>query len=98
MIVKLTQSSMQARLRFALTWIFAMATASWLNGQAIVPNVGTTPPINFVTINAGPGDQTDPHISGDLVSYSDGMFIRYYNFSTNTDAQIPLTSDDSLSG
>lgn len=35
------------------------------------------------------GDQYDPHVSGDYASYSSDIAIRYYNFVTKTDAQIP---------
>jgi hypothetical protein len=44
-----------------------------------------------VTINDSGGDQTDPHVSGDLVSYTDTATsqIRYYRFSTGIDAAIP---------
>lgn len=47
--------------------------------------------INRITINGMPGDQTDPHVSGDLVSYSNFAGteeIRYYRFSTGEDTAI----------
>ena len=56
----------------------------------IVPINGIPPTLTPVTINAGAGDQNDPHISGDWVAYSSDHSIRYYNFTTNTDAEIPL--------
>ncbi len=58
--------------------------------QAIVPVNGLTPTLTPVTINNLAGDQYDPHISGDWVSYTSDLSIRYYNFATNTDAAIPL--------
>lgn len=44
-------------------------------------------------VNDGPGDQTDPHVSGALVAYtsesSGGSEIRYHNMETNDDAPVP---------
>jgi len=69
--------------------------------SAIVPNVGG-PFVSFspVTINATAGDQFDPHISGDWVSYTSDLEIRYYRFSTGTDAAIPMgaSARDLLAG
>ncbi len=52
------------------------------------------------TINNGPGEQNDPHVSGDLVSYTNGtavggQSIHYYRFSTATDASIPTPAEAS---
>ena len=58
--------------------------------QVVVPVNGVTPTLTPVTINNGVGDQYDPHVSGDWVSYTSDNSIRYYNFSTATDAAIPL--------
>jgi Tol biopolymer transport system component len=60
--------------------------------------IGTTS-----TVNDGPGDQSDPHISGALVSYSsnaDGTNrIRYHDLATGTDAVVPNSGEaDLLSG
>jgi hypothetical protein len=45
------------------------------------------------TVNAGPGDQSDPHVSGDWVAYTseDGLTsrIRYHQLSTGFDAEVP---------
>ncbi|MGQ0507178.1 MAG: TolB family protein [Myxococcaceae bacterium] len=45
------------------------------------------------TVNSGPGDQTDPHVSCDTVAYtsevSGASQIRYYNLRTQGDAAIP---------
>jgi hypothetical protein len=59
-----------------------------INGGAIS---GGTP----VTINISDGDQTDPHVSGDIAAYTDiaGSSIRYFNFATHVDAAIPTTPD-----
>jgi hypothetical protein len=45
-----------------------------------------------VVINNSTGDQTDPHVSGDLAAYTDvpSNQIRYYRFSTSADSAIPL--------
>ncbi len=46
-----------------------------------------------VVVNNSAGNQGDPHVSGDLVSYSAGSLetsIRYYRFSTGIDSPIPL--------
>jgi len=62
---------------------FAITPASAAAQQQVVapaPIVVNTP---ILTINNSPGDQTDPHVSGDLVSYSDiaGATIRYDSFN-----------------
>jgi hypothetical protein len=59
-----------------------------INGGAIS---GATP----VAVNISDGDQTDPHVSGDIAAYTDiaGSTIRYFNFATHVDAAIPKTSD-----
>jgi hypothetical protein len=36
-----------------------------------------------------PGDQFDPHVDGDLVSYTSQSNMRYYDFFTGADAQVP---------
>ncbi|WP_205520332.1 TolB family protein [Pyxidicoccus caerfyrddinensis] len=44
-------------------------------------------------VNAGPGDQTDPHVSGPLVAYTNEVRgtseIRYHDLTTEQDAAIP---------
>ena len=52
-----------------------------------------------VTINASAGDQFDPHVSGDLAAYTSDHSIRYYDFFTGNDAQVPgaLGAVDNLS-
>ncbi len=59
----------------------------------VTPNV--QPPITGTqtTVNNGPGDHSDPHISGNLVSYSnsDGtnFTIRYHDLPTASDNVVP---------
>jgi HYR domain-containing protein/WD40 repeat protein len=64
--------------------------SSHVVSEAVIPVNGIPPTLTPVTINAGSGDQNDPHISGDLVAYASDFSLRYYSFLTNTDAQIPL--------
>src|SRR6266850_2352537 len=51
-------------------------------------------PVTTMTpVNAGPGEQNDPHVSGDLAAYTDGtpltsQTIRYYRFSTGADQAV----------
>ena len=74
-------------------WVLfvAMATVTSAAAQSVVvPVMGTTPTLTSVTINSSPGDQSNPHVSGDWATYTDYLAIRYYNFSTGVDAQIPL--------
>jgi hypothetical protein len=44
-----------------------------------------------VAINISDGDQTDPHVSGDIAVYTDvaDSTIGYFNFATHVDAAIP---------
>lgn len=63
---------------------------------AITPVNGGPLTLTPVTINASVGDQFDPHVSGDWVSYTSDDSIRYYNFSTSVDTEVPqgpLTRD-----
>jgi hypothetical protein len=54
-----------------------------------------------VAINTSTGDQYDPHVSGDLASYTSQIFdgfryydsIRYYDFLTGNDLQVPAPPD-----
>src|SRR5450432_674559 len=74
-----------ARLAAMMCLIPAPAMAiTPINGGAIA---GGTP----VTINVTDGDQTDPHVSGDIAAYTNiqGATIRYFNFATGVDATIP---------
>lgn len=72
--------------------LLASATASSIAQQQVTPPapIQVTSPI--VTINNSSGDQTFPHVDGDLAAYTDvaDNSIRYYTFSTGVDAAIPL--------
>ncbi|MEQ1761785.1 MAG: PxKF domain-containing protein [Pyrinomonadaceae bacterium] len=56
----------------------------------VVPANGTLPTLTPLAVNTGPGDQYDPHISGNWAAYTSDLSIRYYNFETNTDDAIPM--------
>ena len=78
----------------AAAWVYSWQTS--LHAQAgtipLVPTAGVTPPLTIVTVNDGPDYQLDPHVSGDLVSYLDGIApptLRYFRFSNGSDTEIP---------
>ena len=54
-----------------------------------------TPAGTSFVVNNGPGDQTNPHVSGNLVTYTDtatvpgSTVIRYYDIATGSDAMVP---------
>lgn len=87
-----------------ITRRFMLGLSIWL-GALVLPVLAAaqqqvTPPapiqINsqIITLNNMPGDQTDPHVSKDFAAYTDTVAnqIRYYQFSTGTDAAIPSSS------
>jgi len=57
---------------------------------AVVPVQYPPPILTAVAVNMGPGDQNDPHVSGDWASYTSDFSIRYFRFSAGTDTGIPL--------
>ena len=68
---------------------------------AVVPINGPSPGSAIVTINNSPGQQNDPHVSGDLVSYTDSSGfpqIRYYNFADGKDTAIDNVLPDGTYG
>jgi hypothetical protein len=60
---------------------------------AIVPIDGGTPQVFPVLIDAGPGDQYDPHVSGDIASYTSDQNIRYYDFFSGGNSPVPAPLD-----
>jgi hypothetical protein len=75
---------------------FAIGLAVFLQGPtaafAIVPVPAPAVVVTQVTINNSGTDQTDPHVSGDLATYSSltatSQELRYYHFSTAVDQGI----------
>jgi beta propeller repeat protein len=65
----------------------ASAAAAALNGY-------------LTTVNNGSGDQTDPHISGDWVTYTDNSTgnyqVRYHNLATGQDTGVPANGGQDL--
>ena len=61
--------------------------------MAVSPIDGIPVTLLPVPINTSTGDQYDPHVSGDLVSYTSDDNIRYYDFFTGNDAQVPAPLD-----
>jgi hypothetical protein len=61
-----------------------------LGQQPVVPPPAVPVAATVVTINRSAGVQGDPHVSQNLVSYTDNPSaqLRYYNFATSTDLAI----------
>ena len=79
----------------------AMAAGS---AGAVTPASGGDAGGTLIAINAGPGDQTEPHVSGDLAVYTNNdtrsSTIHYFDFGTYVDAVVPggaLGENDFLS-
>jgi hypothetical protein len=83
---------MRKHLQLATAAVLALAA---LPGSAAGVTIGTLPPVTTQVVNNGPGNQTDPHVSGDVVSYTSEVGgttsteIRHHNLATSTDAAIP---------
>ncbi len=88
--------------RAAIAAIFSVVAAPARAQTAMTPASVVTPSKTVTTVNDGPGHQTDPHISGTLVSYtssvSDTTQIRYFDLASSVDLGIPTTAFDFLSG
>ncbi|HKW63311.1 MAG TPA: hypothetical protein VJN89_12250 [Candidatus Acidoferrum sp.] len=68
----------------------AVAAGRLAAQQQITPVNGGQVTSPIVVINNGPGNQTDPHVSGNFATYtSGGTTIRYFNFVTGTDNAVP---------
>ena len=90
-------------------WFTGIAVAFLLPSIAgaqnyVTPSVAPTPSGRLIVVNNGPGDQSDPHVSGNLVSYSNAspsvFTVRYYDLNAGTDMGNPQASNalDFLSG
>ncbi len=70
-----------------VTWL------CWMPVVALAQNVGEPLIGSRHEVNAGPGDQLDPHVSGGLVTYTnespDSSEIRYHNLATGEDQAVP---------
>src|ERR1700751_50882 len=92
-------SQMNTKCKFILevAACLVMIPALVTGQQQVVP----PPPIivskPVVTINDGPGDQTQPHVSKDRAPYTDVAdgSIHYYKFSTGIDTAIPFRQSQS---
>src|SRR5881394_3043852 len=85
-IVKITNKNRCICLNLiAFFLLMFVAGAHSALAQTVIPVNGVTPTLLPVTINTSPGDQFDPHVSGDWVAYTSDLGIRYYNFVTGID-------------
>jgi hypothetical protein len=77
----------------AVLTLAALAAATLVAPAAVATTIGTIPPLSTTTINNGPGDQSDPHLSGSLVTYTSALSgdseIRYHDLADAGDAAIP---------
>jgi Tol biopolymer transport system component len=65
--------------------------------QVVVPIMGTTPTIVQMTVNAGAGGQSLPHVSGDWVAYwdySSGESIHFQNLDMGTPSDRTIPTPD----
>jgi hypothetical protein len=59
---------------------------------AVTPVNGGAAGGTTITIDDGPGDQTDPKVSGNLATYTDVNTgrVRYYDFGTSANVAVPI--------
>jgi hypothetical protein len=80
-------------IRFFVLSLFAATSAA--AQITVTPTMMPTPPGTLITVNNGPGEHYDPHVSGDLVSYGNtdsvavNITIRYFNLAAMTDNGVP---------
>ena len=88
--LKGTAMSLPLAVLLALAMLLALSSLVAL-AEGITPVPGAPPAITQVTIADGASGQTDPHINGTLVSYTDNSIssIRYYDFATGQTGTIP---------
>lgn len=78
-----------------IIWFVAIAAAAVLLPTQMWAQVTIkpAPPGTLITVNNGPGDHTDPHVNGNLVSYSNALAnsftVHYYDLSTRSDNAVP---------
>jgi hypothetical protein len=89
----MNMTRMTRRLLCAAAVVALAAAVATGTAGAITPANGGDAGGTTITINSGPGDQTDPHVSGDLAVYTDipgsTSTIRYYNFVSASDQAVP---------
>lgn len=76
---------------------FAWAAVATTGAFAVTPVFSGMVGGTAIVINNSAGNQTDPHVSGDLAIYSDegtviSSFIKYYDFLTMAPGSIPTPS------
>lgn len=71
-------------------------TASIMGGSALAATEGVIVPVS----GPAPGDQSDPHISGNLIAYTsedgNGSEVRYHDLATGIDQSVPHGTPGSL--
>jgi hypothetical protein len=103
---QLARAASQKIVRKRLRW-FAIAISALAIGAvatvavAVTPDNGGSVGGSTIVVDNTAGDQLDPHVSGDLVAYTDGAdpsraLIRYYDFlnPVTPNAAIPSSDDD----
>jgi hypothetical protein len=86
---------MTMRMLCAAALATAAAAVAAGAAHAVTPTNGGDAGGTATTVNNGAGDQTEPHIGGNLAVYTDrvGLFtpgtIRYYDFSMGSDSAVP---------
>jgi len=75
--------------------VFTLAALLTFAAAARAQQTTVSPGASLVTVNAGPGNQTDPHINGTLIAYTSSVTgvtqIRYFDLATRLDSGIPTT-------
>ena len=73
--------------------VVLMPATGW--GDAEAYETGTIIGGTLTTVNDGAGNQTDPHVDGDLAAYTSALSgvtqIRYFDFASSADLGIPTT-------
>ena len=97
---------MRARRLIVLLVIAAVASLGITPTQlaAPIPQTATIPMLPGTTqpLNAGPGNQTNPHVACNIASYTNDDFegtsaIRYFDFATSSERTVPGNGLDRLS-
>ncbi|MBA2558351.1 MAG: PD40 domain-containing protein [Propionibacteriales bacterium] len=73
-----------------------VASAGISPSPALATTTGVPSGLVIFTVNAGPGEQSDPHISGNRVTYTSSIGgdseIRYHDLATGSDTAIPTAA------